>query len=283
MRGRIRRDLPIPYYYQLIQVLTEAIQEGVWVEDAPMPSEHELCATYSVSRTVVRQALGELAAHGVIYRVKGKGTFVAPRKVEEHFVQRTDGFYHDMTSRGHTVTTRVLEQTVILPAPYVRRCLQLGEDEQALKIDRLRSVDGTVLMFVQTYLPLTLCPALLEVDLTERSLYSTLKELHGLAVASGTRTMEAVSARSSTANLLGVHKGDPLLKIESTSYLEDGRPIEYYEAWHRGDRSKIEIEITAGMAENGRTPSFASRSPLHREPGHDTAAALQTMLLDKLS
>jgi GntR family transcriptional regulator len=258
MHERIRRDLPIPYYYQLIQVLAEAIGEGVWVQDAPMPSEHELCATYGVSRTVVRQALGELAAHGVIYRIKGKGTFVAPRKVEEHFVQRTDGLYHDMTSRGHTVTTRVLEQTVIPPSPYVRRCLQLREDEPTLKIDRLRSVDGTVLLFVQTYLPFSLCPALLEVDLTERSLYAALQELCGLTVASGTRTVEAVSARSSMAHLLGISKGEPLLKIESISYLGDGRPIEYYEAWHRGDRSKLEIEIAAGVVENGRVPVFVS-------------------------
>jgi GntR family transcriptional regulator len=258
MRARIRRDLPIPYYYQLIQVLQEAIAENTWAEDTPIPSEHELCAIYGVSRTVVRQALGELVAHGVIYRVKGKGTFVAPRKVEEHFVQRTDGFYHDMTSRGHTVTTRVLEQTIILPSPHVRRCLQLREDEQTLKIDRLRSVDGTLLLFVQTYLPMNLCSALVHVDLTEKSLYAVLEELCGLTVSSGTRTVEAIPARSSTAHLLGVNKGEALLKIESVSYLEDGRPIEYYEAWHRGDRSKIEIEIAAGVPENLRTPSFAS-------------------------
>ena len=258
MRAQIRRDVPIPYYYQLIQVLTEALQEGVWAEDTPMPSEHDLCATYGVSRTVVRQALGELAAHGVIYRVKGKGTFVSPRKVEEHFVQRTDGLYHDMTSRGHIVTTRVLEQTVVLPSPYVRRCLQLGENDRALKIDRLRSVDGTVLLFVQTYLPFNLCPGLFQIDLSERSLYAALEELCGLTIASGTRTVEAVSARSSTAHLLGVNRGEALLKIESVSFLANGRPIEYYEAWHRGDRSKIEIEIATSTAENVRVSSFAS-------------------------
>ncbi len=79
-----------------------------------------------------------------------------------------------------------------------------------------------------------------------------------MTIAGGTRTVEAVSARSTTAHLLGVAKGDALLKIESVSYLEDSRPIEYYEAWHRGDRGKIEIEILAGVAENERVPSFAS-------------------------
>ena len=75
---------------------------------------------------------------------------------------------------------------------------------------------------------------------------------------SGTRTVEAVSARSTTAHLLGVNRGEALLKIESVSFLANGRPIEYYEAWHRGDRSKIEIEIATGAAENGRISSFAS-------------------------
>lgn len=75
------------------------------------------------------------------------------------------------------------------------------------------------------------------------------------------------------------------MKIESISYLEDGGPIEYYEARHRGDRSKIEIEIAAGVMENGRIPSFASPSPVRSDPeGNGFASApLQTVLLDKPS
>jgi GntR family transcriptional regulator len=68
-------------------------------------------------------------------------------------------------------------------------------------------------------------------------------------VASGTRTVEAVAAQRPLTMLLGVAKGVPLLKIESVSYLADGRSLEYYEAWHRGDRSKFEIEVVAGSPE----------------------------------
>jgi GntR family transcriptional regulator len=242
---RIRRDVPIPYYYQLIQVLQEAIGAGTWAPNVPLPSEHELCAMYGVSRTVVRQALGELVAHGLLYRVKGKGTFVVPRKIEEHFIQRTHGFHQDMTSQGYTVSSRVLEQTVVLPSPYVRQALQLDEHQHTIKIDRLRSVDGAVLLFVQTYIPEYLCPTLAQADLAGGSLYVALQEQCGLGVNTATRTVEAVAARSPMTTLLGVGKGEPLLKIESVGYLDDGRPVEYYEAWHRSDRSKIEIEILA--------------------------------------
>lgn len=243
----IRRDVPIPYYFQLMQLLQSQVESGVWVVDAPIPSENELCAAYKVSRTVVRQALGELAAKGVLYRVKGKGTFVAPRKLQEKFIQRADGFYHDMTSRGFTVTSSVTEQCTVDPSPNIRQALALPERALTIKIDRVRFVDGEPMQFVTTYIPYDLCPDLLTSDLSSGSLYELLREHYGLAVASGTRYLEAVTARRPVTTLLGVSKGTPLFKMESISYLSDGRPLEYYEAWHRGDRSKFEIELVMSV------------------------------------
>lgn len=254
----IRRDLPIPYYFQLLELLRERILSGALAADSPIPSEHELCATYSLSRTVVRQALGELVADGLLYRVKGKGTYVAPRKLEEKFIQRSDGFYREMTRRGYTVTTAVLEQR-ILPAPaHIRQQLQLGDGARTIKVDRLRSVDGQVLLYVQTYISHDLCPGLIDADLANGSLYAVLRERYGLAVASGRRTVEAVPASRPLTTLLSVARGAPLLKIESVSFLPDGRPLEYYEAWHRADRSKFEIEVVAGE------PAAPAPGPAHR-------------------
>jgi GntR family transcriptional regulator len=247
--ARIRRDVPIPYYYQLMKLLQDDIEDARWSVGDPIPSEHELCDLYGVSRTVVRQALGALASNGLLYRVKGKGTFVAPRKLEEKFIQRSDGFFREMTSRGFTVTSSVLVQEVVTPPPHVRQELQLGEHDQTIRIDRLRSVEGQILLFVQTYVPFDLCPELLESDLAAGSLYAFLRERCRLSVASGRRTVEAALAHPPVSTLLEVRNGAPLLKIESVSYLADDRPLEYYEAWHRGDRSKFEIEMLAVSAE----------------------------------
>jgi len=259
MNRGIRRDVPIPYYYQLSQRLREEIEGGVRVADAPIPSEHELCAAYGISRTVVRQALGALVADGLLYRVKGKGTFVARRKLEETCVQRSDGFYREMTMRGLTVLTTVLDQRVAPPPPHVRHALRLREDDATVKIDQLRSVAGDVLLFVQTYVPATLCPGLVADDLSAVSLYGLLWERYGLEVAAGTRTVEAVLAHPPLTALFGVARGDPLLKIDSVSYLADGWPLEYDEAWHRGDCSKLEIEIIISSGTTS-TPSTARRS-----------------------
>lgn len=256
----IRRDVPIPYYYQLIQVLQSEIHAGSWLPNAAIPSEHELCRMFNVSRTVVRQALGELVAKGLLYRVKGKGTFVTPSKLKEGFIQRSDGFYREMTSLGFSVRSSVLEQRIVEPPSNVRDQLRLAESGSTIKIQRLRFVDEEPLQLVTTYMPCELCPDLVTADLTTGSLYELLRTRYGLAVSSGVRVLEAVAAQRPVCTLLGVNKGAPLFKMESVSYLQDGRPLEYYVAWHRGDRCKFEIEVVAGT--NITVAAAAPRLPL---------------------
>ena len=77
---RIDRRSPLPFYHQLKQILLADLRERDLAPGARLPGDHELCGTYDVSRTVVRQALAELETEGVIERVKGRGTFVPPRK-----------------------------------------------------------------------------------------------------------------------------------------------------------------------------------------------------------
>lgn len=72
----INRNVPIPYYYQLEGLLRDHLRNGRWRPGEQVPSEKQLCTTYAVSRTTVRQAIGHLVADGLLYHVKGKGTFV---------------------------------------------------------------------------------------------------------------------------------------------------------------------------------------------------------------
>ena len=242
----IRRDVPIPYYYQLMQMVREDIVTGMLKPDTPIPSEHALCATYGVSRPVVRQALGELVSDGLIYRVKAKGTFVARRKFNEKFIQHSDGFYGEMTRRGYRVASKVLQLCMQQPPSYVLGALGLKEGSLVTVIDRLRSLDDETVVYVRTYIPCNLCPDLVEVDLSNCSLYSLLRERYNLELAFGTRMVNAVPATPPLTRLLRVARGAPLLKIESTSYLSDGRPLEYYEAWHVGNRCAFELDVIAG-------------------------------------
>jgi multiple sugar transport system substrate-binding protein len=69
---------PIPLYYQLKTLLLEEILSGRYGPEDRLPTEHELCEQYAISRTPVSRALSELAEEGVILRHRRRGTFVNP-------------------------------------------------------------------------------------------------------------------------------------------------------------------------------------------------------------
>jgi multiple sugar transport system substrate-binding protein len=69
---------PIPLYFQLKTLLLEEILAGTYGSDERLPTEHELCERYAISRTPVSRALSELAEEGVILRHRRRGTFVNP-------------------------------------------------------------------------------------------------------------------------------------------------------------------------------------------------------------
>lgn len=103
-----------------------------------------------------------------------------------------------------------------------------------------------------TYLPYNICPNLVDEDLSTQSLYAVLEKKYGLELSHGRRTIEAVAANQYEAQLLGIAEGAPLVLLDSVSYLKDGRPIEYFHAVHRGDRSKFEVEVV--RVRRGETP-----------------------------
>ncbi len=69
---------PIPIYFQLKTLLLEEIIEGRYGPEGRLPTEHELCERFRISRTPVSRALSELADEGVVLRHRRRGTFVNP-------------------------------------------------------------------------------------------------------------------------------------------------------------------------------------------------------------
>ena len=264
----IDRTSPIPYYVQLKEALREQIESEAWRPGDQLPGEPELCRTFDVSRIVVRQALKELTYEGLIVRHKGRGTFVAEPKIAESLFQKLTGFYQDMADRGHITVSKVLKQEVVAAGQKVASQLQVEPGTPLIEIGRLRFVEEEPIVLVTTYLPQALCPALLHADLSHESLYLFLDKECGLVIARGRRVIEAVPASEYEAGLLEVEQGSPLILLESVSYLEDGTPVEYYHALHRGDRSRFEVELVR-IREQGMTREALGGEPALLPHGND--------------
>ncbi len=238
-----RQAPPSPKYYRLKEMIRE--EYSSWDPGHPIPSEAELCQMHGVSRTTVRKAIDDLANEGLLYRIQGKGTFVAAPKLRERFVQYTAGFYEDMMARGIPLRTDVLSQTVIVANKNIAGQLQLAHGEPVVKLRRLRYVNNHPVLISDSFVPRQLFPGIENEDLQDASLYGVLREKYGARLARGTRFVSAASCSEEQGKLLHVPTGSALLVISGVMYDTAGRPVEWGTAWLRGDFSEIEIEIVS--------------------------------------
>jgi GntR family transcriptional regulator len=239
----IDRRSPIPFYFQLTELLTREIEAGRWAVDDRLPSEPAICEGFGVSRTTVRQALAALESAGLIRREKGRGTFVARRDAGGWLLQSAHGFYEEAERAGHAVASRVLRCEVESLPPWASDALRLPTGSEGVTVERLRWIDDRVVMYVLSHFPATVADALIDADLESSSLYRVLEDGAGLVVTGGRRVVEAARAERELAELLEVEPGSPLLCVEAVSWDDRRRPFECYRAWHRADRTKIEVHV----------------------------------------
>ncbi|MCU1582402.1 MAG: GntR family transcriptional regulator, N-acetylglucosamine utilization regulator [Microbacteriaceae bacterium] len=261
----IERRAPVPMYHQLKRrIVDEIARLGLQPGDL-LPGEHRLCEQFGVSRTVVRQALQQLEHQGVIDRVKGKGTFVARPKVPESLAHTLTGLYEEVAARGGHVHSNVRRQEIIPADHEIAEALDVEPESDVVVIERLRFVDGEPWSLTTTYLPLAVGVSVLHEDLSDQSLYALLAE-NGVRAVRGVRSAEAVSADEIQGRLLAIGEGQALLVLRSVSFDEHDRPMEFFVAYHRGDRSRFEFQLrstapsqgSASLRHTGIVPSDAS-------------------------
>lgn len=227
----------IPLYHQIQRQLMEQIRSGALRQSEPMPAVQEIAARYGVSLMTARQAVRSLCEMGLTYSRQGKGTFVAKTKLEKDFRQVLS-FSEEMKARGATPKSKVLSFRIQAPPAEVRKALNLNAGDKVFRLHRVRYGDGVPLGIECSCLPVSLCPSLLEDYDTGSSLYRAL-ELHGVFLMTASEVVEVGRATAGDARLLRVAAKSPVFLLTRTSFLEDGKPVEFVKSTYRGDRYKI--------------------------------------------
>jgi GntR family transcriptional regulator len=237
---------PIPLYYQLKARIEENIETGLWKPGDRVPSESEFERQFGISRTTVRQALGSLVNQGMLTRVRGKGTFVAQPRINQHLLWLTS-FTQDMQARGKKPGARVLQIDVLLAPPQIAKPLLLSLSEKVIAIKRLRLADNLPMAVETSFLIYDLHKDLLDQDLAQNSLYGLLTKKLNCVPTRAHQEMEAIACPMPEAGLLGVRKGTPVLHIHRTTYDQVGKPFEQVESFYRGDRYVFQVELSNHM------------------------------------
>lgn len=219
-----------PLYRQIKDLMIQALEAGEWRPGQLIPSEQELAARFGVSQGTVRKAVDELAADNLLVRKQGKGTYVA----SHHDPRALFRFLRLVPVDGE------LAQPDSVPLACWRakagleaaRMLEIAQGDPIIIVRRtLRFVTKPVVVD-EIYLPGEIFQGLtLEVLQDWRgSLYSLFETRFGLRMIRAEERLRAVAADRSTAEILQVTEGKPLLSVERVTFSYADKPVE----WRRG-------------------------------------------------
>ena len=225
-----------PLYRQIKNLILQGLASGEWRPGEVIPSEAELAVRFNVSQGTVRKAIDEMAAANLVVRKQGKGTYVASHNDPRAFFR----FLRVVPDEGGVAVPQSvpLECWRAKAGQEAARILDIPPGSPIIIVRRLLKFDGKPVVVDEIYLSGEIFHGLtLEVlQDNEDSLYTLFEARFGVRMIRAEERIRAVAADRSSAELLSVEEGSPLLSVERVTYTYGDKPVE----WRRGLYSTAE-------------------------------------------
>ena len=231
------REKRLPAYQKIQHSILRQIESGELKPGDAVDSERELAKIHRVSLMTARHGLSMLEREGLVLRRPGAGTFVGRPKI--HFNKLTS-FTEEMSARGLPVRSRVLSFNIVSEQDAAAR-LALPADAGIVKFERLRLGGEEPFALETCYLPADRFAVLDRDSLERASLFSILKYQCGVDLSYSDEEIDATHPPSTTARLLELPRGVPLLRIRQVIYSTKARPTIYVLGFYRSDRYRLLI------------------------------------------
>lgn len=233
---------PIPLYSQLKDLLRTNILDGTYPALSQMPSESELGEIYKVSRITVRQALSDLHKEDLIFKIHGKGTFVAKPKAFQN-VSKLQGLSEAMSQLGYEVLNQLVSFKYVAASPQVAERLKISDGTKVTEIKRVRLINREPVSLEITYIPQHIGEQLEKADLITRDIFLILENDCGLALGHADLAIDAISADAELMSALNVEEDSPIMRIERLTHSVDSVPIDFEYLYYRGDAFQYRLRI----------------------------------------
>ncbi|HEO8422037.1 GntR family transcriptional regulator [Niallia sp. FSL W8-0635] len=217
------------------------IKSGEYQPNTKLPTEAEFCKTFGVSRTTIRTALQQLTVEGYVYRVQGKGTFVAENKVKQSLTSTVEQFSEQIMMQGKDPSIKVLQLKVIEATDFLAKQFKQKIGDPVNCLERMRYVNNAPLQYEISYLPWYKVPGL-DSAACERSLYKMLETKYNIKISKTVEHLELILADDTISRKLEIPSGSPCFSLETFAYADDETAIEYSRTIYRGDRAHFIIE-----------------------------------------
>ncbi|MEU5281372.1 GntR family transcriptional regulator [Streptomyces asoensis] len=230
---------------EIADELRRAIGREEYAVGARLPAETDLATRYGVSRGTVRQAVAALTAEGLIGSRQGARRVVLASRRSQSFAELRS-FAQWARAMGREASGHVVAQEYRPATAEDTVHLQLPHGTTVLHVLRLRGLDGEPVLLERTVYADWISPAVESIEPDCPSVTQRLLDDTGLVFAYGEHVIDAVAAGARDAELLGVRRTSPLLRVRRVTTTREGRPVEWSDDRYRPDAVSFSVHNSIG-------------------------------------
>lgn len=233
-----------PLYRSVAAALKDRIAQGEFPPGSALPTEHELCALYGVSRHTARDALRLLQEAGLIERRRGAGTIVTRSPSVGRFVQSIAGV-SGLLQYARNARLTVLGKAQVPSDDPSLDVLGLDETASWVRIAGVRRAEGEADPVAATtiHVRADLCPDAVTLAALHGALNEWITANHGVRTRRVEQTIAAVALDGVDALTLGSEPGAPALRTVRRYIGEDDSAYQASVSLHPGDRFSYAMSL----------------------------------------
>jgi len=232
----------VPLHIQVRETIRRQVRDGELIDKTGrLMTEAELGRHFGVSRITIRNAISPLVDEGMFARARGRGTFLRTNQ-PENWVGRLMGFSETIRDAGYQAGAKVLQQG--MTNRHDTGVLNQLRERAVWQLKRLRLADDIPIAIEHAFYPPDIGLELEKRDLTSIIMYSVFEDELGLAIKEAKQTIGASLADNTSAKLLGVKGGSPLLSMERLTLGKDGQPLELLRSIYLPNYFRLSISLT---------------------------------------
>jgi DNA-binding GntR family transcriptional regulator len=243
-------DRRVPYYLRIRDHFASLIEAGTLAPQSKLPPERAVGDAFGITRMTIRQALFQLEAEGLIYRLNRRGWFVSPPRLRYDPTANTS-FTENVMEQGRVAGTTILSKQQVGASQWESAQLGCALGAPIFVINRLRTVDERAVLVEQIHVRAERCPGLLDYPL-DRSMTGLMAEKFGIVEHRTQINMRPTALSEFPAKALGVAVGTPSLYLSRTIFDPFNEVVELDQEFWRYDAIEICVSA-AGRVEEEAT------------------------------
>ena len=211
-------------YLQVARTLRKEIVDGVYPVGSHLPTEHQLCERFSVSRYTIREALRRLRDDHLVSSRPRAGTLVVPRASSDSYVQDVVSI-NDLLAfaSGARFTIESVKMAVVDADLAARTGLSRGEEWLAVKGVRRSDGSDVPLCCTEYYINRAFASVGRLLQRHSGPIFPLIEDLFGLSIVEVQQEISAVLVSPELATRLEVEPGTPALEVHRTYTTSEGQ------------------------------------------------------------